>query len=198
MTHNYLSRGEYNVTCDRCGRKLKSSQVSKEWTGLIVCRNCLDERHPQDFVRGVRDNMQVPIARPYPPLSFALDTTTYPISGNLQTLLLVGPENVFDYSNSIIVKINSGTLPSVTEADILGGANLVAVQNAQGDWEIAQYQNSLLVTGTTYNLSKLLRGKYGTYNNMGAPSGAKFIYIGQSSSSASQWITVNLGINIVN
>jgi hypothetical protein len=198
MTHNYLSRGEYNVTCDRCGRKLKSSQVSKEWTGLIVCRSCLDERHPQDYVRGVRDNMQVPVARPYPALSFALDTTTYPINGTLQTPLLAGPEDVFDYSNSIVVTINSGTLPSVTEADVLGGANLVAIQNSSGNWEIAQYQNSLFVAGTTYNLSKLLRARYGTANNMGATTGAKFIYIGQSSQSASQWITINLGINIVN
>jgi hypothetical protein len=31
-------------------------EMRQEWTGLIVCEECWEIRHPQDFVRGVRDD----------------------------------------------------------------------------------------------------------------------------------------------
>jgi hypothetical protein len=35
-----------------------------QWDGLRVCKDCFEVRQPQDFVRGVKDNQSVPIARP--------------------------------------------------------------------------------------------------------------------------------------
>lgn len=198
MTHNYLSRGEYNVTCDRCGRKLKSSQVSKEWTGLIVCRVCLDERHPQDFVRGVRDNMVVPVARPYPPLSFPAFPLPPSISvyGNLAAPLNAGPELGWDLVNNVVVTLTQGTLSSVQSTDVLNGANVIAVESSNGVWEILQYQTAVNTTGNTYILSYLLRSQVGTELNMGnpTPAGARFVFIGQTTESLYDQVLGAFGI----
>lgn len=66
MSDLYFLKGNWNVICDRCGEKFKSSQVKKEWTGLMVCDTCYEPRHPQDFIRTVPDRMDVPFVRPRP------------------------------------------------------------------------------------------------------------------------------------
>lgn len=45
------------VECDRCGFDFRVEDVTTDWQGLVVCkRHCLESRHPQDFVRGVKDD----------------------------------------------------------------------------------------------------------------------------------------------
>lgn len=61
---DYLAHGDYNVICDRCGFKYKASSCRMEWDNLFVCPECYEERQPQDFVRGLKDNQKVPIPRP--------------------------------------------------------------------------------------------------------------------------------------
>ena len=59
--------GKWYVICDRCGRKRYSNEVSKEWTGVIVCTDtCLDMRSEQDFLRTPIDKQDVPFTRPSP------------------------------------------------------------------------------------------------------------------------------------
>ena len=60
------AKGQWKVCCDRCGFDKLSSELRKEWTGLRVCHECWEPRHPQDFVRGVPDDQTVPWARPEP------------------------------------------------------------------------------------------------------------------------------------
>lgn len=63
--------GSNNVICDRCGFKFKHFEVRKEWTGLVVCKiTCWEPRHPQDYVRGQRDNQTPFVARPEQPDNF--------------------------------------------------------------------------------------------------------------------------------
>jgi hypothetical protein len=57
--------GDPAAICMRCGKKLHLSQLRKEWTGLLVCSQCFDPRHPQDFVRAVAD-VQKPRRQPSP------------------------------------------------------------------------------------------------------------------------------------
>jgi hypothetical protein len=52
--------------CDRCGFERKLSALRKEWTGLKVCSDCFEKRHPQDFVRGVPDFQALHDPRPEP------------------------------------------------------------------------------------------------------------------------------------
>jgi hypothetical protein len=61
---NYYVPGSWNVICDRCGLKHKSHQLKKEWTGLMVCCDCYETRHPQDLLRVTRDEQSTPWSRP--------------------------------------------------------------------------------------------------------------------------------------
>lgn len=62
--------GDFYRSCERCGKKTRSSHTAKEWNNLIVCFECFEERQPQDFVRGRRDIQNVPDPRPEPPDTF--------------------------------------------------------------------------------------------------------------------------------
>ena len=59
---NTWRAGDWLYVCQRCGFTFYASEIELEWTGLRVCRRCWEPRHPQDFVRGVRDAQTVPFA----------------------------------------------------------------------------------------------------------------------------------------
>jgi len=61
---DYLKLGSNNVICDQCGKKFKAEHVKKQWDGIFACKKCFDFRHPQEFVRGVKDDQTVKINRP--------------------------------------------------------------------------------------------------------------------------------------
>jgi hypothetical protein len=64
---DYLKLGSHNKICDRCGRKYKAEETTLEWTGLRVCkRKCYEPRHPQEFLKGRKDDPSVRDARPDP------------------------------------------------------------------------------------------------------------------------------------
>lgn len=64
MSANYFKMGDWNVICDRTGFKVKYSSARKEWNNLIVRNQSWEVRHPQDFIRAVKDVQAVPMARP--------------------------------------------------------------------------------------------------------------------------------------
>jgi len=59
-------QGDHLVVCDRSGMTFWASETQKEWNGGLVHKQFWEARHPQDFVRGVRDDMRVDPARPTP------------------------------------------------------------------------------------------------------------------------------------
>lgn len=66
---DHLILGQWNALCDRCGFKFKSRQIRMEWTGLRVCagpgtNDCWEPRHPQEFLRGRKDDQAPPWSRP--------------------------------------------------------------------------------------------------------------------------------------
>ena len=63
---NYYISGQFNVICDVCSKKIKSGIAKKRWDGFIVCPNCYEQRHPQDFVKTRQDKISVPFSRPIP------------------------------------------------------------------------------------------------------------------------------------
>jgi len=73
---DYYADGQWNVTCDLCGRKVKSGGTMHTWNGLYVCKHHEEVRNPQDFLSGVKDNQTVPFARPLPPPVFVAPTCT--------------------------------------------------------------------------------------------------------------------------
>jgi hypothetical protein len=66
------AEGQWKVACDRCGFWYKSDQLRLEWNNLRTCcghgtNNCWEVRHPQEFVKGVKDRQAPPWVRPAPP-----------------------------------------------------------------------------------------------------------------------------------
>jgi hypothetical protein len=57
------AKGDWLAICDVCGRKYKASKLQQRWDGLMCCHQDWEMRHPQDFVRGVEDRMDVPWSR---------------------------------------------------------------------------------------------------------------------------------------
>jgi len=68
---------------------------------------------------------------------------------------------VWDKTSSLSVTMLNGSLSSVTELAVLNGENYFAYGDA-GRWEIIGVQNCTLVSGKTYTLYDMLRGRAGT------------------------------------
>lgn len=60
---DFLRVGDWNVICERTGKKIKASQSRKEWTNAIVRKESWEPRHPQDLLRSKPDRQQVPDPR---------------------------------------------------------------------------------------------------------------------------------------
>lgn len=41
----------WKVTCHRCGFWFPSTEIKKDWTGLLVCPPCWETRHPQTLIK---------------------------------------------------------------------------------------------------------------------------------------------------
>jgi len=66
MKKAYYISGEWNLTCDVCNKKIKAHEAKQRWDGFIVCGDCFENRHPQDFVKTRQDKISVPFSRPIP------------------------------------------------------------------------------------------------------------------------------------
>jgi hypothetical protein len=67
---DYLGLGDWNAVCSMCGRKRKASTLVKNWQGMWRCPEHNEERHPQDFVRGVPDIQTPAWTQPMPADTF--------------------------------------------------------------------------------------------------------------------------------
>lgn len=70
----YISGGAKGI-CQRCGfvRRV-TTQLSREWTGLIVCRECFDPRPPELVAPVIfAEGLPVPNPSPEPPDAFVND-----------------------------------------------------------------------------------------------------------------------------
>jgi hypothetical protein len=64
MSHiGYWKAGDNNATCDRCGKPFKASELKRTWDNLYVCARDWEPRHPQDYVKGVKDTQSVELNR---------------------------------------------------------------------------------------------------------------------------------------
>ena len=58
--------GHHLVMCDVSGFACWDDEVLERWDGAIVHKDFWEERHPQDFVRGVKDDQSVSPVNPEP------------------------------------------------------------------------------------------------------------------------------------
>ncbi len=101
--------------------------------------------------------------------------------GRLTQALAPGVLHRWDHANAVVVQIEGGAPASASEATVLNGGNLLAVQGAAG-WEILQYRQATLLGGNVWRLSGLLRGQQGTEAEMTteAPEGAQAVLLDAS------------------
>lgn len=99
--------------------------------------------------------------------------------GVLAADFFTGPVSRFDLGNALMVDLFSGTLESVTDITLLGGANALAVETGAGQWEIVQAGNAELIAPGRYRLTRLLRGQRGTEGAIASmvPTGARIVVL---------------------
>jgi hypothetical protein len=90
-----------------------------------------------------------------------------------------GPTARWDRGNVLRVAMTNGAPASADPLLVLGGANLAAIENADGEWEVIQFAGASLVSPGVYDLSALLRGQAGTEGAMRSPvaAGARFVIL---------------------
>ena len=99
--------------------------------------------------------------------------------GRLTAALGAGFEGRFDRAGAVEVTLLAGELASVSDLQLLNGANLAAMLAANGEWEVLQFGHAEEVAPATWRLTRLLRGQYGTRPAMlaGAGEGAWFVLL---------------------
>lgn len=86
--------------------------------------------------------------------------------GSASNTIGVVDSRVWDKASVLSVTLNNGTLSSATEAAVLNGGNYFAY-GVDGRWEIIAAKTCTLVSGSTYTIQDLLRGRFGTEWAMG-------------------------------
>lgn len=96
--------------------------------------------------------------------------------GELLWALWPGPVDRWDDGNVVRIKLYEGALASAEKSAVLAGANAFAI-DADGEWEIVQARQCVLVAPNEYELSGFLRGCLGSAHAMRAPHpiGARII-----------------------
>ncbi|SFC01257.1 baseplate multidomain protein megatron [Tropicimonas isoalkanivorans] len=102
--------------------------------------------------------------------------------GTLVSDFYAGPTSRFDLGNALVVDLLTGTLESITDLTLFGGANALAIESAPGVWEIVQAGAAELLAPGRYRLTRLLRGQRGTEGAMGnpTPAGARVVVLDDS------------------
>ena len=101
------------------------------------------------------------------------------VMGRLSAELAPGPVGRWDRTNVLSVLVNGGALQSRTRLDVLGGANAVAIEAPNGEWEIVQFETAQLTGAGQYSLVGLLRGQAGTEGlvTLTKPVDARFVLL---------------------
>ncbi|MGF6860068.1 hypothetical protein ABIE69_000623 [Rhodobacteraceae bacterium MBR-64] len=85
------------------------------------------------------------------------------VLGVTETVLEAARPGIWDRGAALRVKMAQGALASVAEADVLNGANLMAVGDRSSDrWELFQFAEAVLVAPQTWDLRMRLRGQLGS------------------------------------
>jgi hypothetical protein len=94
---------------------------------------------------------------------------------------------LFDHANTIDVELAFGALSSAGELEVLNGANIAALGDAEGGYEVLQFCSAQLIGPRTWRLSKLLRAQGGSDPEMLPlrPAGATFVLLNGAVSQAS-------------
>jgi len=83
--------------------------------------------------------------------------------GETLTPLARAGDGAWDRSEGVTVRVTGGALSSATRAQVLNGANAMAIgDGTSANWEIFQFADAVLVGPDTFKLQNLLRGQAGS------------------------------------
>ena len=101
------------------------------------------------------------------------------ITGTLLGSLPAGPAGRWDRATKLQIKLDHGELSSVTSLALFSGGNAAAVQADNGEWEVVQFLDAVLIGPQTYELTTLLRAQAGTESAMQSvtSAGARFVLL---------------------
>lgn len=101
------------------------------------------------------------------------------VIGESDADFFAGPAGRWDRGNALFVTLYGGTLQSHDDLAVLAGANVAAIRNGAGIWEVFQFAEAELIGPNQYKLSRLLRGQAGTEMAMASPvlAGARFVLL---------------------
>ena len=127
------------------------SDAADDWQGYIAA-------HAAPWPAGGLDIYRSPTEDDF---ALSLNVPFQAIVGETTTTIAYGTLSMWSDA-TLGVEVYSGALSSATEAQVLAGANAVAVETGAGAWEIIQFVNATLTAPRRYTLAKLLRGRRGT------------------------------------
>jgi len=150
MRTSYYKAGDFNLTCDWCGLKIKASTARKTWDGYYVCPEHWEPRQPLDFLKGIKDDQSVPFSRPQADHPIPLKTTTYTVlttdttvyaDATLSPFTISLPASPASYETHYIGKVdatsNAVTISGTGFSKILTSPNSgINVQYQNGQWVI--------------------------------------------------------------
>ncbi|HEX4532815.1 MAG TPA: hypothetical protein VH000_01180, partial [Rhizomicrobium sp.] len=111
--------------------------------------------------------------------NFTLDTAlrAQAVIGETTADFYSGPAWRWDDVNTLQIRLYSGALASLSDLSVLGGGNVLALENADGEWEVLQFAHAELTGTKLWSLTRLLRGQSGTETAMRnpVPAGARVV-----------------------
>lgn len=142
-TKLHYKPGSFYRICDRTGFAVRAEHTQKQWNNIIVRDRSFENRQPQDFVRGRRDDQTVPQPRPRSANVFLgvqttlAQTTTasgpfssgfsdgFDVTGGGLDALIVQSAVGFNVGDSISVQLNNGTTFFTTAASVNVVTNII-------------------------------------------------------------------------
>ena len=119
----------------------------------------------------------------------SLQITIPSVIGSTLTALQHEVSSEYLSAQTLIVQVPE-PLESIDREALLRYGNRAALQRADGSWEVLQFQLASQVSGDTFKLSGLVRGRYAT-RPLAVPVGARFVMIDDSLTfvQVQQWMT---------
>ena len=142
--------GDWNIVCDRTGKKKKRSECRREWTGSIVDAAHFEYRHPQDFIHGIKDDQSVPDARFLNQVFTGNETTLGADELPGQTVLSVASTSNMTIGDTIVVSLDNdenhlSTISSFVPGDTVTIASAIPAKASSGN-KVVIYSNQVLVS----------------------------------------------------
>ncbi|MGR3824429.1 MAG: baseplate multidomain protein megatron [Salipiger marinus] len=102
------------------------------------------------------------------------------VTGVTEADLPAHPAGRIDRGAPLRIRLRGGTLQSVSDAALLGGANLLAIgDGSPGAWELLQFRDAALVAPGVWQVAHRLRGQLGTDGTAPAlwPAGSRVVVL---------------------